>query len=170
MVIGRGYRFSLKNGDKMSDEECGTTAAARVAHYLVKSLSMKLKEPHIILGIFYFALGFGILLGWIIHAFILVFDLLPDALVFTIMNVSGMIPEEDILRIQDPTLAIFPYEITIHYILSIFSFLGFTSLIMGLRFMILYANKSHTTSLKMFITGLADCFIVGFTTFMPLFL
>ena len=133
-------------------------------------LAKKLKEPHILLGIFYIALGFGILLGWITHAFIIVLDPIPDAFVFRFINISGWIPEAELGRIQDPNLAIYPYEITIYYGISFFSFLGFASLIMGLRFMILYANKSHSTSLKMFITGAIDCVFMGFTTFMPLFL
>ncbi len=135
-----------------------------------QSLGTKLKEPHMILGIFYFALAFGILLGWLTHAFIIVFEPISEIFVLKFVNLMGWIPEESVLRMQDPTLAIFPYEITIYYVISIFSFLGFASLLMGMRFMILYANKSHTTSLKMFIMGLADCFLVGFTTFMPLLL
>jgi len=135
-----------------------------------KPLANRLKEPHVILGIIYFALGFGILLGWVTQAFIIVLDPIPDAFVFRFINFSGWIPAEELGRIQDPNLAIYPYEITIYYGVSFFSFLGFASLILGMRFMILYANKSHTTSLKMFITGLIDCVFMGFTTFMPLFL
>ncbi len=135
-----------------------------------KPLTKKLKEPHVILGIIYLALGIGILLGWMTQAFIIVLDPIPDAFIFKFINFSGWIPAEELGRIQDPNLAIYPYEITIYYGVSFFSFLGFTSLIMGMRFMILYANKSHTTSLKMFITGLVDCIFMGFTTFMPLFL
>lgn len=130
----------------------------------------RLREPHIILGIIYFALGFGILLGWVTQVFIFVLDPIPDAFIFRFINFSGWIPEEELGRIQNPNLAIYPYEITIYYGVSFFSFLGFASLILGMRFMILYANKSHTTSLKMFITGLIDCVFMGFTTFMPLFL
>ncbi|KKK40529.1 hypothetical protein LCGC14_0729210 [marine sediment metagenome] len=64
-----------------------------------------------ILGIFYFALAFGILLGWLTYAIIIVFEPISDVFMFKFVNFMGWISEESVLRMQDPTLAIFPYEI-----------------------------------------------------------
>ncbi|MFX1568120.1 MAG: hypothetical protein ACFFCV_07110 [Promethearchaeota archaeon] len=130
----------------------------------------KLKETHIILGIFYLALATGFLLGYLIHVFKFILDPIPDAFVYDFLNFARIIPKDLMARIQDPTLAILPYEKTIFYCFALSSFTGFAGIIMGLRFMIMYANKTHTTSFKLFIAGIIDCLLFGFTTFMKCFI
>lgn len=77
---------------------------------------------------------------------------------------------ENMQRIMNLELAEYAWEKSIYYCIAYSSFLGFVGVIMGLRFMIMYANKTHTTSFKLFIMGLIDCIFCGFTTFMPLFM
>ncbi len=73
-------------------------------------------------------------------------------------------------RMRDLDKAKYPYEKSAYYIIAYFSFSGFVEIILGIRFMSLYSNKSHVTAWKLFVTGVMTCVICGFTTFMPLFL
>lgn len=130
----------------------------------------KSKETHVILGVFYFALATGILLGYLVHVLMFVLDPIPDAFLYDFINFAGFIPEEFMARFQDPDLAVYPYEKSIYYCFALTSFTGFAGIIMGLRFMIMYANKTHTTSFKLFIAGVIDCLLFGFTTFMKCFI
>ncbi len=135
-----------------------------------KSMKEKVREPHIILGIFYLALGIGILLGYLTRIMIIFLDPLPDRFIFDFINFSKVIPEENMERMKDIDKAKYPYEKSVYYIVAYFSFSGFVEIILGIRFMSLYSNKSHVTSWKLFVFGVITCVLCGFTTFMPLFL
>jgi len=153
----RGFFRGMKLREQYMDEE-------------EKLLKEKLRETSTILGIFYIALGVGILIGYLTHLLAIVLDPIPDAFIFDFINFAGKIPEENMQRIMNLELAEYAWEKSIYYCIAYSSFLGFVGVIMGLRFMIMYANKTHTTSFKLFIMGLIDCIFCGFTTFMPLFM
>ncbi len=135
-----------------------------------KLMKEKVREPHIILGIFYLALAIGILLGYLTRVMIILLDPLPDRFIFDFINFSKVIPEENMERMKDIDKAKYPYEKSAYYIIAYFSFSGFVEIILGIRFMSLYSNKSHITSWKLFVIGIMTCVLCGFTTFMPLFL
>jgi len=87
-----------------------------------------------------------------------------------IINFSGFIPQKYIENVSSYEKAETPMEKLFYYCLAFASFWGFVSMVLGMRFITLYANKSHTTSIKLIISGIFICVLTGFTTFMPIFL
>lgn len=128
----------------------------------------KMKEMNLLLGIFYFFLATGILLGYLVVVLMILLDPFPDQFLFDFIEI--MISNEDTEGFKNFEKTDTPFKRGIYYSLALISFLGFAMMIMGLRFMILYANKSHVTSFRMLLVGLVTCILTGFTTFMPLFL
>ena len=110
----------------------------------------------------------GIFLGYLVVVLIILLDPLPDQFLFNFIMI--MVEEKDMEGCNNLEKANTPFEKGIYYTIAIISFLGFAMMIMGLRFMILYANKSHVTSFRMLLVGLVTCILTGFTTFIPLFL
>ena len=148
----RMYKFKEY---KMDDEE-------------EKSFKETIKEANVILGIFYVALAMGILIGWLPKLIMILSELFPVLIqrgvffyVFEWIG-NGLLDLFNI-SIQD-------FEGIIYYILAGFSFWGFLSMILGLRFIIAYGNKTHTTSFKLLISGIINCIFTGFFTFIPFFI
>ena len=135
-----------------------------------KDMGEKIKEPNVILGIAYIAMGFGILFNYLTLFLIWLLDPLPDGFIFAFLNFSGDIDPESIDRLSDLKRAKYPHEKTIYYCVAYASFGAFLNLILGVRFIILTTNKSHKTSFALLMSGLSMGVFTGFTTFMPLFL
>ncbi len=154
----RGFWRALKFKDLFSDKE------------EQKELSEKVKEPHVILGLFYISMAVGIAFGYLTYFLLLVLEPLPDQFVYGFINFSGFIDDDIMIRLSDLSLIQAPHERTMYYAMAYTSFFGFVDIILGMRFIIISSNKSHTTSFKLFFSGLFICTFFGFTTFMPLFL
>ena len=89
-------------------------------------------------------------------------DPLPDKFMFNFLEI--WISKEKIGGIKNYEEVDTPFERTVYYCIAFVSFLGFMNLIMGLRFMILYSDKTHVSSLRLFLIGLTVCVLMGFTT------
>jgi len=135
-----------------------------------KNIEEKLKEPNVIVGMIYIALGFGILFNYLTIFLIWLLEPLPDGFIFNFINFSGDIDPKHISRISDLDKAKYPHEKTIYYCLAYASFGAFVNLILGVRFIIITTNKSHKRPFALLMSGLSIGVLTGFTTFMPLFL
>jgi len=135
-----------------------------------KKFAEKVMKTHIFLCVIYFFLGLGILIGFLTRLLIFLIAPYERILILDLINFSGVIPQKYIEGVSSYDNAKTPMEKTIFYGIAFFSFTGLVNMLLGLRFMILYANKSHTTSFRLFLTGATTCILCGFTTFMPIFL
>ena len=116
------------------------------------------EEFYIILAVFYFSFGFGILLGYLSRVLMIFLDFIPDNFLLVILDFFFGL--ENIIE---------PYITTIYYAIGFFSLIGFTSILIGLNFMILHSNKSNISPFKIFFSGNLICLLFGFTSFMSFF-
>ena len=101
-------------------------------------------------------------MGYLTLLLMFLLDPLPDKFMFNFLEI--WISKEKIGGIKNYEEVDTPFERTVYYCIAFVSFLGFMNLIMGLRFMILYSDKTHVTSLRLFLIGLTVCVLMGFTT------
>lgn len=154
----RGFWRALRFKDMFSDKE------------EQKELKEKMKEPNVILGFFYIGMAVGIAFGYLTHFLFLVLDPLPDQFIYGFLNFAGYIDAETMARISNLSLSLAPHEITLYYAVAYASFFGFIDIILSIRYIIISTNNNHSTSFKLFFSGMIICTFSGFTTFMPLFL
>ena len=127
-------------------------------------------KPRLVLGSLYILFAFGILLDWFTYFLLVVFDPLPDRLIFNFISLSGIIDPFALNNISDISKAVYPYEKTIYYAVAIVSFMALLTIVISLWQII---NKEGTITKKSIIsliTGIVTGLLAGFTTCLPLFL
>lgn len=127
-----------------------------------------IKETNVILGIFYIALAMGLLIGWIPRLLVKLSALFPyliqKGVIYYIFEwINCELLNKLGFSIQD-------FEEILNYLMAGLSFWGFLSIILGMRFVIAYGHKTHTTSFKLFLGGIIYCVFTGFFTFIPFFI
>lgn len=128
-----------------------------------------IKEPHVILGIAYIAIGFGILFNYFIFFLIWISEPLPDGYIFDLISLTeseGL----NIKSLSDIKNMSSPYEKSIYYVISLVSYMGFINLILGIHYIFVRSDKDHKISFSLIFSGLLIGLLFGFTTFLPLFL
>ncbi len=141
-----------------------------------KILFKKQQEQPILLGMFYIFLAIGFLMGFLTRFITILAEEYPFLKTMFIVQIAKVLIPDN--YVSDKTIGTLEnyndlteeWQFTIYYLLAVVSLLGFIGIVMGLRFMVMYANKSHTTSFNMFAKGVLICVLFGYTTFFPLFL
>jgi len=127
-------------------------------------------KPRLVLGSLYIVFAFGILLDWFTYFLLVVFDPLPDRLIFNFISLSGIIDPFALNNISDISKAVYPYEKTIYYAVAIVSFMALLTIVISLWRII---NKEGTITKKSIVSligGIVMGLLTGFTTCLPLFL
>ena len=127
-------------------------------------------KPRLVLGSFYIVFAFGILLDWFTYFLLIVFDPLPDRLIFNFISLSGIIDPFALNNISDISKTVYPYEKTIYYAVAIVSFLALLTIVISLWQIINKEGTITKKSIGSLITGIVAGLLAGFTTCLPLFL
>ena len=127
-------------------------------------------KPRLVLGSFYIVFAFGILLDWFTYFLLIVFDPLPDRLIFNFISLSGIIDPFALNNISDISKAVYPYEKTIYYAVAIVSFMALLTIVISLWRIINKEGTITKKSIVCLITGVVTGLLAGFTTCLPLFL
>jgi len=127
-------------------------------------------KPRLVLGSFYIVFAFGILLDWFTYFLLVVFDPLPDRLIFNFISLSGIIDPFALNNISDISKALYPYEKTIYYAVAIVSFMALLTIVISLWQIINKEGTITKKSIVSLITGVVMGLLTGFTTCLPLFL
>jgi len=106
-------------------------------------------KPRLVLGSLYIVFAFGILLDWFTYFLLVVFDPLPDRLIFNFISLSGIIDPFALNNISDISKAVYPYEKTIYYAVAIVSFMALLTIVISLWQII---NKEGTITKKSIIS------------------
>jgi len=129
------------------------------------------RKPRLILGLCYLFLGFGILFNYLIYFLIWILDPLPDRLIYSFIDFSGIDPFY-LNGIRDISASQFPHEKTIYYCFSLGSLISVLDILLSLWYLInnnrLINNPSN--ALRTLIFGIMGGILFGYTTFLPLFL
>lgn len=130
-----------------------------------------LKKLRLTLGSLYIFMAVGICFNFLTYMLIILLDPLPDRLIFSFINFSKDIDPLYLNRFEDIDSAQFPHEKTIYYLLAMGSFLGFLHLLISITLLLHNnLNKKPRLVIMNLIDSLIECILLGFTTFMPLFL
>ena len=127
-------------------------------------------KPRLVLGSLYIVFAFGILLDWFTYFLLVVFDPLPDRLIFNFISLSGIIDPFALNNISDISKAVYPYEKTIYYAVAIVSFMALLTIVISLWRIINKEGTITKKSIVSLITGVVIGLLAGFTTCLPLFL
>jgi len=127
-------------------------------------------KPRLVLGSLYIVFAFGILLDWFTYFLLVVFDPLPDRLIFNFISLSGIIDPFALNNISDISKAVYPYEKTIYYAVAIVSFMALLTIVISLWQIINKEGTITKKSIVSLITGVVIGLLAGFTTCLPLFL
>ena len=127
-------------------------------------------KPRLVLGSLYILFAFGILLDWFTYFLLVVFDPLPDRLIFNFISLSGIIDPFALNNISDISKAVYPYEKTIYYAVAIVSFMALLTIVISLWRIINKEGTITKKSIVSLITGVVIGLLAGFTTCLPLFL
>jgi hypothetical protein len=127
-------------------------------------------KPRLVLGSLYIVFAFGILLDWFTYFLLVVFDPLPDRLIFNFISLSGIIDPFALNNISDISKAVYPYEKTIYYAVAIVSFMALLTIVISLWQIINKEGTITKKSIVSLITGVVMGLLTGFTTCLPLFL
>ena len=127
-------------------------------------------KPRLVLGSLYIVFAFGILLDWFTYFLLVVFDPLPDRLIFNFISLSGIIDPFALNNISDISKAVYPYEKTIYYAVAIVSFMALLTIVISLWQIINKEGTITKKSIVSLITGIVVGLLAGFTTCLPLFL
>ncbi|MHA1762899.1 MAG: hypothetical protein ACTSYC_03955 [Promethearchaeota archaeon] len=131
----------------------------------------KLKNARIFTSVLYLFFGFGIMFNYFTFFLMLVLDPLPDKIIFEFINFHDMIDPRALSRIEDVEAALYPHEKTIFYATAFISFTAFAQIVACFHYLTKGSKKDHvSTALKLLISSVIDGILVGFTTFMPLFI
>ena len=129
------------------------------------------RKARLILGLCYLFLGFGILFNYLIYFLIWILDPLPDRLIYSFIDFSGIDPFY-LNGIRDISASQFPHEKTIYYCFSLGSLISVLDILLSLWYLInnnrLINNPSN--ALRTLIFGIMGGILFGYTTFLPLFL
>jgi len=130
-----------------------------------------LNRIRIILGTFYIFLGFGILLNFFTYFLIMLFDPLPDRLIFNFINFAGNIDPFLLNRIQDISASEYAHEKAIYYAFALISYQALINLIFCFWYFLNNRNvdKPRRTMIWLF-SSLIELILFGFTTALPFFL
>jgi len=128
-------------------------------------------KPRLILGCSYIVLGFGILFNYNTYFLIWILDPLPDRLIFSFIEFSGIDPYY-LNRLSDITTCQFPHEKTIYYCFSFISLISILDILLSLWYLInnnrLITNPSKAVGIL--ISGVIGGILFGFNTCLPFFL
>ena len=127
-------------------------------------------KPRLVLGSLYILFAFGILLDWFTYFLLVVFDPLPDRLIFNFISLSGIIDPFALNNISDISKAVYPYEKTIYYVVAIVSFMALLTITISLWQIINKEGTKTKKSIVSLIGGIVMGLLTGFTTCLPLFL
>ena len=127
-------------------------------------------KPRLVLGSLYIVFAFGILLDWFTYFLLVVFDPLPDRLIFNFISLSGIIDPFALNNISDISKSVYPYEKTIYYAVAIVSFMALLTIVISLWQIINKEGTITKKSIVSLITGVVIGLLAGFTTCLPLFL
>jgi len=127
-------------------------------------------KPRLILGSLYIVFAFGILLDWFTYFLLAVLDPLPDRFIFNFISLSGIVDPFALNNISDISKAVYPYEITIYYVVAIVSFMALLTITISLWQIINKEGAITKNSITSLITGIVTGLLAGFTTCFPLFL
>ena len=128
-------------------------------------------KPRLILGCSYIVLGFGILFNYITYFLIWILDPLPDRLVFSFIEFSGIDPFY-LNRLTNLSTCQFPHEKTIYYCISYASLFALLQVLVSLWYLINNNRLIHNPNkaLYILISGIGEGIFFGFNTSLPFFL
>lgn len=128
-------------------------------------------KPRLIMGCVYIVLGFGILFNYITYFLIWILDPLPDKLIYSFIEFSGIDPFY-MNRIIDINVSQYPHEKTIYYCFSLGSILSLLDILLSLWYLInnnrIINNPKRT--LCCLIGGVGGCILFGFTPGLAFFI
>jgi len=128
-------------------------------------------KPRLILGCSYIVLAFGILFNYITYFLIWILEPLPDKLIFSFIEFSGIDPKY-LNRLNNLTECQFPHEETIYYCFSYLSLFALLQVLISLWYLI---NNNrlihyHNKAFYVLVSGIIDGILFGFNTCLPFFL
>jgi len=127
-----------------------------------------LTKPRLIVGTSFIVAGSGILFNYLTYFLIWILDPIPDRLFFNFIDIFDFDPYA-INRISDITLAIYPHEKTIYYIIAMISFVNTVHVILSIWYYYFEIKNPRKIVFNTF-KYVPGAIIFGFTTFMPLML
>ncbi|MFX1277639.1 MAG: hypothetical protein ACFFAT_21680 [Promethearchaeota archaeon] len=148
-------------------------------HYIQERMRMgdlgpnsinQFKKPRLILGTVYIVLAFGILFNYLTIFLMWLLDPLPDRLVFTFINFTGIIDPLMLNRIMDISTSIYPHEQTIYYCIAIGSFAAIVDIVIAVWTLVDRLPSNPKISFSLLISGVTAGILLGFTTCLPFFL
>ncbi|TXT67322.1 MAG: conserved membrane protein of unknown function [Promethearchaeota archaeon] len=134
-----------------------------------ESFKDKIKKTHVILGMAYMFMGFGLIFNYLIYILIWVLEPLPDKLFFQFIDIGGFIEPQYILRISIYDFAIAPHEKTIYLCLAYISLISLITITVSIWFLSKGGDMlNHPKgSFSVFIGGVMAGILAGFTTCLP---
>ena len=128
-------------------------------------------KPRLIMGCAYLVLGFGIMFNYITYFLIWILDPLPDRLIYSFIDFSGIDPFY-MNRIIDINASLYPHEQTIYYCFAFGSIMSLLDILLSLWYLI--NNNRIINNPKNIITclifGVVGCILFGFTPGLAFFI
>jgi len=121
-------------------------------------------KPRLIMGCLYIVLGFGILFNYITYFLIWILDPLPDRLIYSFIDFSGIDPFY-MNRIIDISASQYPHEKTLYYCFSLISLMSVIDIFLSLWYLINNNRIIHNPrrTFEFLICGITGCILFGFT-------
>ena len=137
----------------------------------VKKEEDSFMKPRLIMGFSYIVLGFGIMFNYITYFLIWVLDPLPDRLIYSFIEFSGIDPLY-MNRIKDVSASLYPHEQTIYYIFSLGSIISLLDILLSLWYLINNNRIINNPRRTIFclISGVGGCILFGFTPGLAFFI
>ena len=129
-----------------------------------------LDKMRLLLGAFYIIFALGILFNYLTYLLYWVLDPLPDKILMDLLISTGVFEESQVERFFVVGVQINQFEEIFFCIITLLSFVAFLNVVLSIWVIVYQGRQAVRQALELLFSGLILGILLGFNTFMPLFM
>ena len=129
-----------------------------------------LDKLRIFLGAFYIIFATGILFNFLTYLLYWVLEPIPDKILMDLLVGTGFFDVSQVERFFNVSVPINEFEEIIFYIIALLSFVAFLNVVLSIWIIVYQGRQAARQALELLFSGLILGILLGFNTFMPLFM